>query len=131
MCQKEIKAFREDIAIGDSTMLNMYGFKLLHGNAKTAFDDPFSVVITADKAMKYFGKTDVVGNTLTIQNFAGSKHDFIISGVMNNPLKNTVTYLNDLNDNQIYIPSSNISFFGRNMDWPNPILLVTLNCRTV
>jgi putative ABC transport system permease protein len=114
------KSFREDVAICDSTMLSMYGFSLLHGDAKTAFEGPFSVVITADKAIKYFGKTDVVGQTLTIQNFSGSKHDFMITGVMNMPSKNSVTWLNDNNDNQIYISSNNISYFGRNMDWSNP-----------
>jgi putative ABC transport system permease protein len=114
------KSFREDIAIGDSTMLNMYGFSLLHGDAKTAFNGPFSLVITTGKAIKYFGKTDVVGQTLTIENFSGSKHDFMITGVMNTPSKNSVTRLDDLNDNQFYISSNNISFFGRNMDWYNP-----------
>jgi putative ABC transport system permease protein len=113
-------SFREDVAICDSTMLRMYGFSLLHGNPKTAFDGPFSIVITTDKAIKYFGKTDVVGQMLTIQNFSGSKHDFMITGVMNMPSKNSVTWLNDENDNQVYISSNNISYFGRNMDWTNP-----------
>ncbi len=45
------KAFRESIAICDSTMLNMYGFTLLYGDAKTAFDGPFSVIISGDEAM--------------------------------------------------------------------------------
>jgi hypothetical protein len=114
------KSFREGLQICDSTMFNMYGFTLLHGDAKTAFEGPFSVVITTDKAIKYFGKTDVVGQTLTIQNFSGSKHDFMITGVMNMPSKNSVTWLNDDNDNQVYISSNNLSYFGRNMDWPNP-----------
>ena len=50
------------------------------------FDGP-SVVITEDKAVKYFGKKDVAGQTLTIENFSGSKHDFIITGVMKMPAK--------------------------------------------
>src|SRR5665213_389964 len=117
------KSFKEEIAIGDSTMLNMYGFKLLYGDASTAFSDPFSVVITTNVANKYFGKADVVGKTLSIENFAGSKHDFMIAGVMNNPPKNSITRVNDLNDNQIYIPSVNDKFFGRNMDWPNAYIV--------
>ena len=35
------KSFREDIQICDSTMFNMYGFTLLHGDTKTAFDGLF------------------------------------------------------------------------------------------
>jgi len=85
------KSFREGLQMGDSTLLHMYGFTLLQGNARTALNDPFTVVITADKAIKYFGKTDVVGQTLTIENFSGSKHDFLVTGVMKNPSKNSAT----------------------------------------
>src|SRR5580700_6448454 len=42
------KHLRENIQVGDSSLLTMYGFKLLHGNAATALDDPSSVVITED-----------------------------------------------------------------------------------
>ena len=117
------KSFREPLQICDSTMFNMYGFNLLHGNPKTAFDGPFSLVITSEKAKKYFGQTDVVGQTLTIESFSGSKHDFVITGVLKNPFKNSVTYLNDDNNNQFYISSNNISYFGRNMDWPNQYIV--------
>ncbi len=113
------KSFREGLQICDSTMLNMYGFTLLHGDSKSAFDGPFSVVITTDKAIKYFGKTDVVGQTLTIEDFSGSKHDFMVTGVLNKPSKNSATYVNDENNNQFYISSNNLNYFGRNMDWPN------------
>jgi putative ABC transport system permease protein len=114
------KIFREDIAICDSNMMNMYGFNLLHGNARTALYEPFSVVITTNKALKYFGKTDVVGQTLAIENFSGSKHDFMITGIMNKPSKNSVTWLNDDNNNQFYVSAANLNFFGRNMNWNNP-----------
>ena len=117
------KSFREGLQICDSTMLDMYGFSLVHGDANTAFHGPFSVIITADKALKYFGKTDVVGQTLTIENFSGSKHDFMITGVLQNPSKNSITYVNDENDNQFYISSDNLNYFGRNMDWANPYIV--------
>ena len=117
------KSFREGLQICDTTMFSMYGFTLLHGNPKTAFDGPFSLVITGERAKKYFGKTDVVGQTLTIESFSGSKHDFVITGVLKNPSKNSVTYLNDNNDNQFYISSNNIGYFGRNMDWPNQYIV--------
>ncbi len=117
------KSFREGLQICDTTMFSMYGFTLLHGNPKTAFDGPFSLVITGERAKKYFGKTDVVGQTLTIESFSGSKHDFVITGVLKNPSKNSVTYLNDNNDNQFYISANNIGYFGRNMDWPNQYIV--------
>ncbi len=114
------KAFREDIAICDSTLLNMYGFRLLQGNATTALSQPFSVVMTKDMALKYFGKTNVVGQTLTIGSFSGSKHDFMITGVLDHYGKNSVTDLIPGYPNHFFVPATNLSFFGRNMDWANP-----------
>jgi len=111
--------FREGIQLGDSTLLQVYGFPLLYGDARTALNSAFSVVITEDKAIKYFGRTDVVGQVLTIDNFSGSGQPFRITGVMKSPALNSVTHLNDNNDNGIFVPSSNLAWFGRNMDWAN------------
>lgn len=115
------KSFREGIQLGDSTVLNMYGFELLHGNKATALTEPYSAVITAATAIKYFGKTDVVGESLTIQNFSGGKREFAITGVLKGISKNSVTNLNENNNNTIFIPANTYSYFGRtNMDdWNN------------
>lgn len=122
------QAFREGIEICDSTLFNMFGFTLAHGNPATAFDGTYSVIITTEKAKKFFGKTDVVGETLTIENFSGGKKDFLITGVMNFPTKNSITRINTNNDNQIFISEKNLAFFGRNMNWnsvyiPNYLVL--------
>ncbi|HWK05264.1 MAG TPA: ABC transporter permease [Puia sp.] len=113
------KHFREGLQIGDSTLLTMYGFPLLYGDARTAFDNPYSVVITEEKALKYFGRADVVGKDLTIESFSGSKKDFRITGVLETPQRNSVTILLGDDGNQFFIPSTCLSFFGRNMDWPS------------
>ncbi len=107
------KIFREGIHIGDSTLLNMYGFKLLYGNDKTALTDPYSVVITEDKAVKYFGKKDVMGKTITIQSFNGGKHDFVIKGILKDLSKNSVSEINSSNHPGFFIPANTLSFFGR------------------
>ena len=118
---KGSKVFREGLQIGDSTLLTMYGFKLTHGDVRTALNEPFTVVITEDRAIKYFGKTDVVGETLTIESFSGSRHDFKITGVMAKPVDNSVIHITPDNDNQFYIPSASIAYFGRTMDaWNDP-----------
>lgn len=107
------KHFRENIQLGDSTILSMYGFKLLHGNAGTALANPYSAVISADKAIKYFGKTNVVGQTISIQSFSGGTHEFSITGVLKEIPKNSVTQINDNNHNTIFIPTSATTYFGR------------------
>ncbi len=118
---KEGKNFRENIQMGDSTLLSMYGFKLLHGNSKTALTNPYSLVITTEKAIKYFGKTDVVGETLTVQNFSGDKHEFSITGVLKEISKNSVTEMNENNHNTLFISFDTASYFGRTTfdSWSN------------
>lgn len=114
------KHFREELQICDSTFLKMYGFTLLHGDARTAMTNPFSVVITANKAIKYFGKTDVIGETLAIQSFSGSAKDFMITGVLKDIPQNSVTYIDENNNNQVYIPLNTLGYFGRDLEnWNN------------
>lgn len=113
------KHFRENIQIGDSTIFKMYGFSFLHGDVNTSLNDPFTVVVTKTAAKKYFGRTDVVGKTITIESFSGSKHDFIITGVLNDVSRNSVTDLVNDYPGNFYVAASNLNFFGRNMDWNN------------
>ncbi|HEU4633538.1 MAG TPA: ABC transporter permease, partial [Flavisolibacter sp.] len=107
------KHFREGIQLGDSTLLSMFGFPLLYGDEGTALRNPFSAVITADIAIKYFGRTNVVGEAISIQNFSGSDHDFLVTGVLKKAPENSVMQLNAENNNAIFIPASAFSFFGR------------------
>lgn len=120
------KSFREAVAICDSTLLTMYGLKLLHGNSSRALDAPFKMVITAGLAYKYFGKTDVLGQSLSLQNFSGTKHDFLISGVLAKQGRNSVTSIASINEsleNEVFISTANQLYFGRNMDWSNPFII--------
>jgi ABC-type antimicrobial peptide transport system permease subunit len=116
------KSYRENIQVGDSTMLNMYGFSLLYGDKRTALHQPYTTVITAAKALKYFGKTDVVGQTITIESFSGTKHDFLITGVLDKVSKNSVTNLVDGYSGDFYVSTDNLDFFGRNMTWQNAFI---------
>jgi len=115
------KIFTEGIHIGDSTLLSMYGFKLLYGNEKTAMINPYSVVITENIAMKYFGKTDVINETITIQNFSGEIHNFDITAVLKELPKNSVTQIHSNDLPNFFMPKNALSFFGRNdfKSWSN------------
>ncbi|MEP6673701.1 MAG: FtsX-like permease family protein [Ferruginibacter sp.] len=115
------KHFRESIQLGDSTLFSMYGFGLLHGDVRTALNEPFSVVITQDMAEKYFGKTDVVGESIGIQSFSSTQHDFIIIGVLKDIPENSVIRLNEENVNEFFIPTNTYTYFPRNSfeNWAN------------
>lgn len=112
--------YEESVSLGDSTLLDMFGFELFEGNTHTALTDPFSVVITESAAIKYFGKTDVLGNNLTIQNFVGDKHDFTVTGVVKSNTQNSVMELNAALSSSIFLPIASERYFGRNIDhWNN------------
>lgn len=115
------KSFREDLQVGDSTFLEMYGFSVLHGDPRTALHDPYSLVLTDEKALKYFGKTDVTGQSLNIENFAGARHAFMITAVIKVSGRNSVTSLIDHSEeNGFFLSLEALPFFDRNLDnWTN------------
>jgi len=118
--------YRENIQIGDSTLLTMFGFKLLSGNAQTAFNNPFSVVISQRAAKKYFAKYDVVGQTLNFQSMQGARHDFKVSGVLAEIPANSVSNLLGRNINgadsgsDFFFDGEAAKFFKRSLSgWDN------------
>lgn len=123
------KHFSEGLQVGDASLLSMFGFPLLYGDANTALNNPNSLVITAAKAIKYFGRTDVVGQTLTIQSFSGSKQDFEITAVMKDAPYNTITsWGNGINKgtNEFFLPATSLPFFGRDAGfeaWQNAFII--------
>ncbi|WP_276500548.1 ABC transporter permease [Terrimonas pollutisoli] len=84
------KHFRDNVQVGDSTLIDMFGFSLLYGNPGTLFDSPDAVVITEERALKFFGSTNSVGKTLTIQNTEGQDHDFIVTGILKDIPANSI-----------------------------------------
>jgi len=118
------EVFRETLQIGDSTMLSMYGFSLKYGDEKTALHEPFSLVLTAEKAQKYFGEEEVVGESLSIENFSGERQNFKITGVLEKNAQNSITSFSANNDNHFFIPTNTLQFFRRSIDnWQNIYVL--------
>jgi putative ABC transport system permease protein len=116
---KNNKHFRENLQLGDNTLLSTYGFKLLHGDANTALKDPFTVVATEKMAVKYFGKTDVIGQTLNFENLSGGNHDFTITGVLKEIPENSVTSL--AGKNNFFFNNAAARYFNRSLEgWMNP-----------
>jgi len=123
------KKFSEGLQVGDTSFISMFGFPLLQGDAKHPFNGPFSLVLTAAKANKYFGRTDVVGETLTLNSFSGGKQDFTITAVMKDPPFNTVTYWGagaKVDVNEFFLPAESLRFFGRDAGftaWANAFII--------
>jgi putative ABC transport system permease protein len=46
----------------DASFFNVFSYPLLSGDRKTCLTEPFSIVLSASKAKKYFGDIDPLGN---------------------------------------------------------------------
>ena len=63
----------------DASFFNMFTLDFVQGNAKEAFRELYSLVITETAAKKFFGsEIDVIGKAVRVDN----QHDFIVSGVI-------------------------------------------------
>ena len=69
--------FYQVISFADPALLEIFDFEYLHGDS-SALDDPSSLLITESVAIKYFGKTDAVGEVVTLDN----EFDFYVSAVI-------------------------------------------------
>jgi putative ABC transport system permease protein len=59
--------FRADALFADSTFFDTFTFPMRRGNPQTALRTPKGVVLSAPTARKYFGQTDPMGKSLTIE----------------------------------------------------------------
>lgn len=79
------KMYQEDgVFFMDSTAFDVFSWKLLKGNPKTALAAPYSIVLTETTARKYFGNEDPIGKTLKGSESAGRSNagDYTVTGVM-------------------------------------------------
>ncbi|MCR9254048.1 MAG: ABC transporter permease [bacterium] len=62
-------SFYEDHGFyADSLFLETLQFEMIHGDPKSALDQPNNIVISEDLALKYFNKTNAIGETLELNN---------------------------------------------------------------
>ena len=76
----------ERIFAVDKSFLEMFHYPFIHGNAETAFQGQLEIVLTRSMALKIFGRTDVVGETLWSST---TRTDMKIVGVCEDSPSNT------------------------------------------
>ncbi len=69
----------------DPDFLEMFDYPLLHGSREGMFESPNEIILTESVARKYFGRTDVVGETL----LHSSEQSFIVKGIIKDSPLNT------------------------------------------
>ncbi len=63
----------------DPSALDMLGVHLIEGNAATALDGPYKIVLSEATAKKYFGQEDPLGKELTVKD--GNRINLEVTGV--------------------------------------------------
>lgn len=62
----------------EPSLFEVFDFKLKAGDPKTALSDPFSIVLSEEYALTFFGEEDPLGKTLTVEN----KGEFTVTGIL-------------------------------------------------
>lgn len=79
--------FRETkVFAADSTFFELFNYPLLHGNPNHIFTTPNEAVLTASLALKYFHRTDVVGESIWLSSLEKEVH---VTGVVSDSPLNT------------------------------------------
>ncbi|MEJ0028939.1 MAG: ABC transporter permease [Bacteroidota bacterium] len=80
----EITFQEEGFFFMDSTAFDVFSWKLLKGDPKTALAAPYSIVLTESTAKKYFGDEDPLGKSLKGSEAAGraNEGEYLVTGVM-------------------------------------------------
>lgn len=79
---KEVRAFYEQGGyMADSTFFRMFTYSFIEGDARTALDDPSSVVISKEIAKKIFGNEPALNKIIHINSTTNGAYDFKVSGV--------------------------------------------------
>jgi putative ABC transport system permease protein len=74
---KEKSFYEDDLFLTDPQIFDVFTLPLIKGETKSALARPFTVVMTAEAAAKYFGKEEPIGKILNINN-----RDYEVTGVI-------------------------------------------------
>lgn len=77
----DIKFDEPNTFYAEPSLFDVFDLELLYGDKKTALNEVRNVIISEATAIKYFGRTDVVGETITKR----VDEEFTITGVLSTP----------------------------------------------
>ena len=77
--------FYESMLFADPDFLDIFDLEFIYGAAGSALQDPNSVILSESIASKYFGDTNPLGETITVEN----RHELQVTGVFSNLPQNS------------------------------------------
>ena len=104
--------FKENIAICDTTLISMYGFPLLYGDATKAFPTDNSAVITEPMAKKLFGNENPIGKAIDILTIGQGNQGYTVSAVLKSIPYNSVNNLIDKDGYSVFVPFAGSHYYS-------------------
>jgi putative ABC transport system permease protein len=78
------RSFVEDrFFFADPEVFSLFSWPMVHGVPETALENPDAIVLTRSMALKYFGRVDVLGETLDLE-YQGVTLPMQVTGVLEN-----------------------------------------------
>ena len=74
----------DQVLLADSTFFSVFSFKLLEGDSKKALVDPFSIVMTEETAIRYFGQKAVERGDVVGQLLKAGDDTYVVTGIVEN-----------------------------------------------
>jgi putative ABC transport system permease protein len=110
----------------DSTFLKIFDFPLIRGDRESAFSEKYSMVITEEVALKYFGDSNPMGKALKVSGGVLSG-DFIVTGVLKSLPANSHLQFDFLLPIEHLLENYGQYKDDEGWDWNNFVTYVTLN----
>ena len=80
--QHQGQGFSEQGSLVDPSFLDVFDLAFAHGDRATSFTKPNDLLVTETMANKYFGRTDVIGETMTFCCLGANPINGMITGVI-------------------------------------------------
>lgn len=78
------ESFSHEVLYTDPGLFKVFSFPLIHGDSSRVLTDPNSMVVSQSAALKYFGKTDILGESFEMEG-----KQYRVAGVMADIPKNS------------------------------------------
>lgn len=91
MVKVDEKEFSEGVVLADRSVFSVFDFELVQGEREVVLRDQHNIVITQQMAEKYFGSTDPIGQSLSIQ-LGENFEEFTVTGVVLIPTNSGIRF---------------------------------------
>ena len=81
MRQEQTKVYIQKGVYVDSTFFSVFDYEFVHGDPKTALNEPNAIVLTEETASKLFGDKNAMGGVVNYDN----RRDYIVKGIVKEP----------------------------------------------